>query len=61
MFYLKIIYFTKDIIVIKLILQYVCKKEGLSIPQELAQKIAEKSRRNLTRAILMCEACKVQQ
>ena len=61
MFYLKIIYFTKDIIVIKLILQYVCKKEGLSIPQELAQKIAEKSRRNLRRAILMCEACKVQQ
>lgn len=43
------------------ILQSVCKKEGLNLPVELAQRIAEKSERNLRRAILMCEACKVQQ
>ncbi|KAF5300121.1 hypothetical protein FQR65_LT09211 [Abscondita terminalis] len=43
------------------ILQSVCKKEGLSLPIELAQRIAEKSNRNLRRAILMCEACKVEQ
>ncbi|XP_075707827.1 replication factor C subunit 3 [Rhinoderma darwinii] len=39
----------------------VCRKEGLSLPQELARKIAEKSGRNLRKAILMCEACRVQQ
>lgn len=43
------------------ILQNICKKEGLNLPEELAQRIAEKSNRNLRRAILMCEACKVQQ
>ena len=43
------------------ILQYVCKKEGLSLPAELAQRIAEKSGRNLRRALLICEACRVQQ
>ncbi|KAK3873446.1 hypothetical protein Pcinc_021548 [Petrolisthes cinctipes] len=43
------------------ILQCVCKKEGLSLPSELATRIAEKSNRNLRRAILMCEACKVHQ
>lgn len=43
------------------ILQTTCKKEGLNLPSELARKIAEKSQRNLRRAILMCEACKVQQ
>ena len=43
------------------ILQTVCKKEGLNLPTELAQRIAEKSQGNLRRAILMCEACKVQQ
>lgn len=43
------------------ILQTVCKKEGLTLPPQLAEKIAEKSNRNLRRAILMCEACKVQQ
>ncbi|CAJ0961655.1 unnamed protein product [Ranitomeya imitator] len=39
----------------------VCKKEGLCLPQELARKIAEKSGRNLRKALLMCEACRVQQ
>ncbi|OWF53912.1 replication factor C subunit 3-like [Mizuhopecten yessoensis] len=43
------------------ILQSVCKKEGLSLPLELATKIAKKSNRNLRRALLMCEACRVQQ
>uniref|UniRef100_A0A1B6MET9 Replication factor C subunit 3 n=1 Tax=Graphocephala atropunctata TaxID=36148 RepID=A0A1B6MET9_9HEMI len=43
------------------ILQSVCKKEGLMLPGEFADKIAEKCDRNLRRAILMCEACKVQQ
>lgn len=39
----------------------VCKKEGLTLPNEMAVKIAEKSGRNLRRALLMCEACRVQQ
>ena len=39
----------------------VAKKEGCSLPQQLAQRIAEKSKRNLRRAILMVEACKVAQ
>ncbi|XP_013419974.1 replication factor C subunit 3 [Lingula anatina] len=43
------------------ILQSTCKKEGLTLPSELARKIAEKSNRNLRKALLMCEACKVQQ
>ncbi|KAF8764449.1 Replication factor C subunit 3 like protein [Argiope bruennichi] len=43
------------------ILQNICRKECLSLPAELAQRIAEKSNRNLRRAILMCEACRVQQ
>eukprot|EP00057_Strongylocentrotus_purpuratus_P024300 XP_011678774.1 PREDICTED: replication factor C subunit 3-like [Strongylocentrotus purpuratus] len=43
------------------ILQNVCKKEGLNLPSELAKRIAEKSERNLRKAILSCEACKVQQ
>lgn len=43
------------------VLQTVAKKEGCNLPSELAQKIAEKSRRNLRRAILLTEACKVQQ
>lgn len=42
-------------------LQYVCKKEGLNLPPELAKRIAEKSNRNMRRALLMCEACRVQQ
>ncbi|KXJ11265.1 replication factor C subunit 3 [Exaiptasia diaphana] len=43
------------------ILHFVCKKEGLSLPGELAKRIAEKSGRNLRKALLMCEACRVQQ
>ncbi|XP_077295003.1 replication factor C subunit RfC38 [Arctopsyche grandis] len=43
------------------ILQSTCKKEGLAIPTELAVRIAQSSSRNLRRALLMCEACKVQQ
>lgn len=39
----------------------VCKKEGLVLPNELARQIAEKSGRNLRKALLMCEACRVQQ
>ncbi|XP_043214816.1 replication factor C subunit 3-like [Amphibalanus amphitrite] len=43
------------------VLHAVCKKEGLALPSELAQRIAEKSGRNLRRALLMCETCRVQQ
>ncbi|GIY87829.1 replication factor C subunit 3 [Caerostris extrusa] len=39
--------------VITSILQNICRKECLSLPAELAQRIAEKSNRNLRRAILM--------
>lgn len=41
-------------------LQLVCSKENLQLPVELASNIAQKSDRNLRRAILMLEACKVQ-
>ncbi|MEE6472477.1 hypothetical protein FKM82_009620 [Ascaphus truei] len=44
-----------------LVLFSVCKKEGLSLPQDLARRIAEKSGRNLRKALLICEACRVQQ
>ncbi|KAJ6636987.1 Replication factor C subunit 3 [Pseudolycoriella hygida] len=43
------------------ILSATCKKESLTLPNELAVQIAHKSERNLRRAILMVEACKVQQ
>ncbi|NXC14637.1 RFC3 factor, partial [Corythaeola cristata] len=43
------------------VLSSVCKKEGLTLPQELAQRLAEKSGRNLRKALLMCESCRVQQ
>lgn len=46
---------------ITLILQNTCKKESLTVPVELAKRIAEKSNRNLRRSLLMLEACKVQQ
>uniref|UniRef100_T1J635 Replication factor C subunit 3 n=1 Tax=Strigamia maritima TaxID=126957 RepID=T1J635_STRMM len=42
-------------------LQYVCKKENLTLPVDLARRIAELSERNLRKALLMCEAAKVQQ
>lgn len=43
------------------VLTSVCRKEGLLLPGELAKRIAEKSGRNLRKALLMCEACRVQQ
>lgn len=43
------------------VLQAICKRENISLPSELAARIVEKSERNLRRAILMLEACKVQQ
>jgi replication factor C subunit 3/5 len=39
----------------------VAKREGCNLPAPLANRIAEKSSRNLRRAILMVEACKVAQ
>ncbi|KAL1465199.1 hypothetical protein WDU94_004788 [Cyamophila willieti] len=43
------------------VLNTICKKEGLTLPAEFAMKLAQQSDRNLRRAILMCEASKVQQ
>ncbi|KAI9550505.1 hypothetical protein GHT06_006741 [Daphnia sinensis] len=43
------------------VLQMVSKKEGIILPDEFAIRLAEKSERNLRRALLMLEACKVQQ
>ncbi|XP_052463919.1 replication factor C subunit 3 [Carassius gibelio] len=43
------------------VLSGVCRKEGLLLPPELARLIADKSGRNLRKALLMCEACRVQQ
>ncbi|KAH3832448.1 hypothetical protein DPMN_105735 [Dreissena polymorpha] len=43
------------------ILQTKSKKEGLNLPMELARRIADKSNRNLCRALLLCETCRVQQ
>jgi replication factor C subunit 3/5 len=43
------------------VLQFVAKKEGCQLPSVLARQIAEKSGRNLRRAILMAEATKVRQ
>lgn len=45
---------------IKAILCSVCKKEGLNVPDQLATRVATASARNLRRAILMLEACKVE-
>ncbi|XP_037936414.1 replication factor C subunit 3 [Teleopsis dalmanni] len=44
-----------------IVLQATCKRENLQLPRELAMRIIEKSDRNLRRAILNLEACKVQQ
>lgn len=46
---------------VKEILGFVARKEGLSLPDELATRIAEMSGRNLRRAIFMLERCKVEQ
>ncbi|XP_005181279.1 replication factor C subunit 3 [Musca domestica] len=43
------------------VLQAISKRENISLPLELATRIIDKSERNLRRAILMLEACKVQQ
>lgn len=43
------------------VLNHVAKKEGLTLPPALAGRIAQQSGRNLRRAILSLEACKVQQ
>merc|ERR1719400_1554725 len=43
------------------VLQNIAKKENCQLPLELAQRIAEKSDRNLRRAILLTEACRVAQ
>lgn len=46
---------------IKSALHSICKRESLILPDELAIRLAESSGRNLRRAILMLEACKVEQ
>ncbi|XP_012273877.1 replication factor C subunit 3 [Orussus abietinus] len=43
------------------ILQKIAKAEKLRLPDELARRIADASDRNLRRAILMFEACRVEQ
>lgn len=43
------------------VLQKVAKAERINLPLELATKISTSSKRNLRRAVLMLEACKVQQ
>lgn len=53
--------FRGDVGQISAVLQQVCKKEGLTLPTELAQRVAQKSNRNLRKALLICEACRVQQ
>jgi replication factor C subunit 3/5 len=45
---------------IREILRQTCKKEGLSLSSELADRIVEKCGRNLRKALLMCEAMRVQ-
>lgn len=41
------------------VLSNICKKEKISLPNSLAQTIAQQSERNLRKAILMLEATKV--
>ncbi|XP_047322103.1 replication factor C subunit 3 [Impatiens glandulifera] len=43
------------------VLEFIGKKEGLQLPSGFASCIAEKSNRNLRRAILAFETCRVQQ
>ena len=43
------------------VLQAIAKKENCPLPVDLAQRVAEKSNRNLRRAILLLEACRVKQ
>jgi len=44
---------------ISVIIKQTCKQEGITIPNELVNKIAMKSNRNLRRALLMCETAYV--
>lgn len=46
---------------ISTILQKTCRKEGLELPVVLADRISQHSNRNLRRALLMCEVCRVKQ
>jgi len=39
----------------------IASKEDATMPSKLAMRIAEKSNRNLRRAILLAEGCRVQQ
>lgn len=43
------------------VLEFIAKKEGFQFPQGFAARIAEKSNRNLRRAVLTFETCRVQQ
>lgn len=43
------------------LLQKICKNENITIPKELAERIAHQSDRNLRRAILLLEATRAQQ
>ena len=43
------------------VLGKVARKEGLQLPDDLAQRIAVTSERNVRRAILMLETCRVHQ
>ncbi|CAM9398825.1 unnamed protein product [Scytosiphon promiscuus] len=43
------------------VLSAVCRKEQLTLPPALAARVAKASNRNLRRAVLMLEACRVQQ
>ncbi|KAG8039999.1 hypothetical protein G9C98_001517 [Cotesia typhae] len=46
---------------VKSVLHGIAKKEGINLPDELASRLTTASGRNLRRAILMLEACKVEQ
>ncbi len=59
--YVAIVSDSLTVLQITAILQQVCRKEGLTLPAELAHRVAEKSNRNLRKALLLCEACRVQQ
>ncbi|KAH0728092.1 hypothetical protein KY284_003957 [Solanum tuberosum] len=43
------------------VLEFIAKKEGLQFPQGFTARIVEKSNRNLRRAVLTFESCRVQQ
>ncbi|CAN0426930.1 unnamed protein product, partial [Hapterophycus canaliculatus] len=43
------------------VLSSICRKEQLTLPPALAVRVAKASNRNLRRAVLMLEACRVQQ